>query len=112
VSPRHGLSGETVERITGLMADFPAVERAVLFGSRAKGTHKRGSDIDLAISGTALDWRTVGRLYDALDDLMLPYRFSLILFDAGTDPDVTAHIERVGIVLFERGSAVGAMARS
>ena len=109
---RHGLPDETVAKIAGVLARFPAVERAVLFGSRAKGTHKRGSDIDLAISGAGLDWRTVGRLYDALDDLLLPYRFSLILFDAGTDPDVAAHVARVGIVLFERDSAVGALARS
>jgi predicted nucleotidyltransferase len=109
MSPRHGLPEKTVSRITGVLASFPAVERAVLFGSRAKGTHKRGSDIDLSLSGTALDWRTVGRLYDALDDLMLPYRFSLIQFDANTDVDVAAHIARVGVVLFERESATKAL---
>lgn len=109
MNPRHGLSENTVARITAVLASFPAVERAVLFGSRAKGTHKRGSDIDLSLSGAALDWRTVGRLYDALDDLMLPYRFSLIQLDANTDADVAAHIARVGVVLFERKSAIGTL---
>lgn len=105
MNPRHGLPEKTVAQITAVLASCPAVERAVLFGSRAKGTHKRGSDIDLSLSGGALDWRTVGRLYDALDDLMLPYRFSLIQLDAHTDADVAAHIARVGVVLFERESA-------
>ena len=99
---RHGLSEKTVARIADVLAHFPEVERAVLFGSRAKGTQKHGSDIDLALVGEALGWRTVGKLYDALDDLLLPYRFSLILFDASTDPDVTAHIARVWVVLFQR----------
>ena len=98
----HGLSDDTVHRIVEVLGHFPELEKAVLFGSRAKGNYRRGSDIDLALVGTALDWLTIGRIYDALDDLLLPYRFSLIQFDQGTDPDVAAHISRVGIVLFER----------
>jgi len=41
---------------------------------------------------------------------MLPYRFSLIQFDATTDAEVAAHIARVGVVLFARASATGALA--
>ena len=70
--------------------------------SRAKGTYKPGSDIDLSLEGAALDWRVVGRMYDALDDLLLPYKFSLIVHDKALDPEVAAHIARVGIPLFER----------
>jgi predicted nucleotidyltransferase len=88
------------------------VDEAVLFGSRAKGTYKPGSDIDLSLIGAALDWRTVGKIYDALDDLLLPYRFSLILFDRNTDPDVAAHIARVGIPLFQREHACGELVRN
>ncbi len=106
MTPKHDLSDRTVARIAGVLERFPEVEKAVLFGSRAKATHKRGSDIDLALVGTALDWRIVGRIYDSLDDLLLPYRFSLIIYDASTDPDVAAHIDRVGISLFERQHAV------
>jgi predicted nucleotidyltransferase len=102
MNAKHGLNTATVEKIVGVLALFPAVEEAVLFGSRAKGTHKLGSDIDLSLVGEALDWRTVGRIYDALDDQLLPYRFSLILFDQNTDPDVAAHIKRVGVPLYRR----------
>jgi predicted nucleotidyltransferase len=94
------LPQETVDRITGVLARFPDVEQAILFGSRAKGTYKPGSDIDLALSGAGLNWRMMGKLYDALDDLLLPYRFSLIVYDENTDTDVAAHIRRVGIPLF------------
>jgi len=102
MSPNHGLPATTVERIREVLARFPEVERAVLFGSRAKSTHRPGSDIDIALFGSALDWRVVGRIYDVLDDLLLPFRFSLIIYDTNTDPEVAAHIERVGIPLFQR----------
>jgi len=94
MNPKHGLSLETVSRISGVLAQFPELEEAVLFGSRAKGTYKPGSEIDLSLVGKALDWRMVGRIYDALDDLLLPHRFSLILFDQNTDSEVTAPIPR------------------
>lgn len=74
----------------------------MLFGSRAQGTHRPGSDIDLALYGEALDWREVGRLSDALDDLLLPHRFSLIRQGPSLDPAVAAHIVREGIPLFCR----------
>jgi predicted nucleotidyltransferase len=102
VTPHHGLPASTVEKIAAVLARFPEVDRVVLFGSRAKGTHKRGSDIDLALVGEHLDWRLIGRIYETLDDLLLPFRFSLVPYGADTDPDVADHIARVGITLFER----------
>jgi predicted nucleotidyltransferase len=104
MNTRHGLKAETVAQITRVLASYPQVERAVLFGSRAKGTHRRGSDIDLALVGSALDWRVLGRIEDALDDLLLPYQFSLIICGEKTDPAVAGHIQRVGIPFFERDS--------
>lgn len=101
----HGLSPPTVAQITAVLSRFPALESAVLFGSRAKGTYKPGSDIDLALTGEALDWRIVGQLYNALDDLLLPYSFSLIRLDAATDPAVAAHIARVGIPIYRHDLA-------
>jgi predicted nucleotidyltransferase len=101
----HGLSERTLGQIQRVLAQFPQVERALLFGSRAKRTHRPGSDIDLALSGEGLDWRTLGRIYQALDDLLLPYRFSLVRYNSDTDPDVAAHIARVGVPLFVRALA-------
>lgn len=105
MNPDHGLPPGTLARITSVLARFPEVERAVLFGSRAKGNHKPGSDIDLALSGSHLDWCLVGRIYDALDDLLLPYTFSLIEHGATTDPEVAAHIARVGREIYASAGA-------
>ena len=107
MSATHGLNARTIARIISVLARFPEVEKAVLFGSRAKGTHRPGSDIDLALVGTDLSWRKLGQIDNALDDLLLPYRFSLIEFGGKTDPEMAAHIRRVGKTFYER-SAVSA----
>lgn len=100
----HGLSDETVAQIRAVFRRFPEVREAILFGSRAKGVQKRGSDIDLALVGPELTWRTLGRIEDALDDLLLPYRFSLIIYNEKTDPAVAAHIQRVGYSFYHNES--------
>jgi predicted nucleotidyltransferase len=101
---KHGLSEKTMKRVSQVLSEFPAVEKAVLFGSRAKGTHKVGSDIDLALIGPELDWQTIGGIHLAFDDSELPYRFSLVHWNGNTDPDVAAHILRVGIPVYERSA--------
>lgn len=98
----HGLSRSTVERIQDVLAHFPQVARAVLFGSRAKGAARPGSDIDLALYGEGLDWRVLGRIEDELDDLLLPYNFSLLHHDARTDSEVAAHLARVGLPFYQQ----------
>ena len=102
MSASHSLPEQTLAQIASVLSRFPQVERAILFGSRAKGTHRRGSDIDLALVGVGLDWQTVGAIDTVLDDLPTPYGFSLVIFDERLDAEVAAHIRRVGIPLFER----------
>ena len=107
MSGRHGLNERTVAQIQSVLARFPQVVKAVLFGSRAKGVQKPGSDIDLALYGEGLDWRILGRIEDALDDLLLPYTFSLLHHHGRTDPEVAGHIERVGLPFYRRAGEVG-----
>jgi uncharacterized protein len=105
MSGQHGLSEKTVNAIRGVFARHAAVEQAILFGSRAKGTYKPGSDIDLVLRGSSLNQRTLNRIYEELDDLPIPYGLSLVLSSKVTDPEVEAHIRRVGIVFYERDAA-------
>ncbi|HEX4141190.1 MAG TPA: nucleotidyltransferase domain-containing protein [Candidatus Methylacidiphilales bacterium] len=105
MTANYGLSEKTSKTIRSVFSRHPEIERAMLFGSRAKGTHKPGSDIDLALLGPGLTQKTLNRLYTELDDLPIPYEFSLLLSDKITDPEVAAHIERVGIVFYEKEPA-------
>ena len=98
---QHGLSSETVAKIRAVFSRFPQVERAILYGSRANGTSRPGSDIDLVLCGRQLDHHTVGQIDDALDDLLLPYRFDLSIFEKVTHAELLDHIKRVGVTFYE-----------
>lgn len=98
---RFGLKETTIERICGVLARYPQVEEALLYGSRAKGNYKNGSDIDLTLrGGSDLTLRVLFRVMDELDDLLLPYTFDLSILAQISDPDVVDHIGRVGVTFY------------
>ena len=102
---RFGLSPSTIEKIGQVLARYPQVEQAVLYGSRAKGNFRLGSDIDLTLTGTALTQRLLDNIAQALDDLLLPYSIDLSIFADLHHPDLEAHIQRVGVIFYERDGA-------
>ena len=85
-----------------MLSGFPEVDNAVLYGSRAKGNFKQGSDIDLTLYGSALSLKTLLKIESDLDELLLPYKIDLSLFEHIADPDVIDHIRRVGVVFYEK----------
>ncbi len=99
---KYGLPQRTVAQICAVLAQYPAVDRAVLYGSRAKGNYKPGSDIDLTLYGTGLTPGLCATIAESLDDLLLPYTIDLSVFAELKHPELEAHIQRVGVVFFER----------
>jgi predicted nucleotidyltransferase len=99
---KYGLPEHTVDQICAVLAQHPAVERAVLYGSRAKGNYRAGSDIDLTLFGAALTPAECATIAEALDDLLLPYSIDLSLFAELRHPELEAHIQRVGVVFYAR----------
>lgn len=98
----HGLTQETVSKICAVFARHAEIEKVLLYGSRAKGGHHPGSDIDFAIIGHNLEHALLGRIDDELDDLLLPYRFDLSIFSKISHPDLLEHIRRVGVTFYEQ----------
>lgn len=102
-----GLSHNTLQKIRQILAQHPHVERAVIYGSRAKGNYKPGSDIDItlyAVQGLEIDYRELADLVDEIDELLLPYSVDLSLFTQIDNLELREDIERVGKVLYLRGS--------
>jgi predicted nucleotidyltransferase len=103
----YGLPLDVVRKITAVLAQYPQVESVTLYGSRAKGNYKTGSDIDLTLHGNSdLTLGVVYRILDDLDDLLLPYTIDLSIFHDIADPAVIDHIQRVGISFYVRDTAV------
>ena len=101
-APIGGLSESTVAKLRGVFAAQPGVERVILYGSRAKGTARKGSDIDMTIVGESLDITALLRIETELDDLLLPYSIDLSLFHYVENADLIAQIERVGVTIYAR----------
>jgi predicted nucleotidyltransferase len=99
---KYGLTEATIEKIQGVFSRFPAIEKAVLYGSRAKGNYKTGSDIDLTLYGEELTSDLCSTIASELDDLLLPYTIDLSIFDELNHAELREHIERVGMVFYER----------
>ena len=99
---RYGLTEDAIIRINAVFAACPEIERVVLYGSRAKGTQRNGSDIDLTIEGDAVSHSQLLRIENMLDDLLLPHKMDLSLLREIDNPDLLAHIRRVGLVFYEK----------
>lgn len=102
-SQPYGLSDSDYRNIIGVLARHPAVREAILYGSRAKGTCKPGSDIDLTFVG-AITWEELQRIEAELEDLMLPYQFDLSLCSHIENPALLDHIRRVGKTIYRTGA--------
>lgn len=100
----YGLSEIDLEQIVSVFSDFPVVDKAILYGSRAKGSYRDGSDIDITLVGNNLDLTTLLRPETLLDDLLLPYTIDLSIFHKIENLDLIHHINRVGIIIYERAT--------
>lgn len=98
---KYGVSETSWQKIIEIFMQQSLVERVVLFGSRAKGNYRDGSDIDLCLYGN-ISFAQIYILQDLLDDLMLPYKFDLIVYNTINNLELIDHIERVGVVLYAK----------
>ena len=108
---KYGLPQSAVQKICAVLSRYPQVEKAILYGSRAKGNYKNGSDIDLTLRGGAdLSLNVIYKILDVLDDLLLPYTIDLSIFNDIRDPDVIEHIQRVGVTFYDKSEAIPELA--
>lgn len=99
---QFGLKDQHIDKIRKVFANYPNVREVIIYGSRAKGTHKHSSDIDLVVKGDDLTLRYLNRIDRELDDLLLPWKIDLSLYKQIDNQELLAHIERVGEVFYQR----------
>ncbi|MFH1097069.1 MAG: nucleotidyltransferase domain-containing protein [Candidatus Desantisbacteria bacterium] len=99
---KFGLKEKIIEQIKSVFVNYPQVEEVILYGSRAKGSFKNGSDIDITLKGSGLNRLVISKISRDLDDLFLPYSFDLSIFEQISNPDIVDHIKRVGVIFYEK----------
>ena len=92
----YGLKKTTIEAINGVFRKNRNIDEVILYGSRAMGNYKTGSDIDLVLKGTKLSLTDLLKIENELDDLMLPYKIDVALYHQINNPELIEHIQRVG----------------
>jgi len=95
-----GLPGHAVAKLQAVLQAEPEIECAILYGSRAKGNYRPGSDIDLCLVAPNLHLADLWTLDERIDDLLLPWRVDLQLRHLIDNPDLLAHVERVGRLFY------------
>lgn len=100
-----GLSEATLRSLRAVLAAHHNIDQAILYGSRALGRHKPGSDIDLALSGAMLEERELALIAGEIDDLLLPYTLDLCRLSAIDNPALLTHIREAGQIVFARTGA-------
>jgi predicted nucleotidyltransferase len=100
---QYGLTEQDLVALKKIFLETPQIEKVVLFGSRAMGNYKPGSDVDLAISGRDIDFGVVSRLHARLEEQSpMPYFFDVVDLKHLEHPGLAEHIQKQGVVIFER----------
>lgn len=98
-----GLPEKTIEMIKNLFRSYSEISEVKIFGSRAKGNYKTGSDIDLAIFGN-IDEKLLRHIAFELDELSTPYKFDVLNFDTIENEALKQNIDKYGKLLYKNSA--------
>src|SRR5688572_4809498 len=99
---KFGLTQETIDKINSVFEKYPQVDEVIIYGSRAKGDYREGSDIDFTLKGKDLSGELVSSIAFEIEELNTPYLFDVSLFDTLNSAELEAHIKRVGREFYKR----------
>ena len=100
--PSFGLPAATLDKLSSVFARHNLIRSVLIYGSRAKGNYRAGSDIDLTIKGDEIPFAELMQIEDQIDDLMLPYTVDLSQYQQIGNADLIAHIDRVGVEIYSK----------
>ena len=98
---QYGLQEITLKTLSSVFRKYPGIKQAILYGSRAKGNYKNGSDIDMSlITDNTFTRNDLLRIGSDFDDSDMPYFVDVSIYNKISNPNLKAHIDRVGKVLY------------
>lgn len=98
-----GLQPAVTQAIQQVLSGFDEISQVILYGSRAMGTYRTGSDIDITIKlkpNIKPSITLLSQISMAIDDLDLIYSFDISFIDEIDNPDLIRHIEEVGLQFY------------
>jgi uncharacterized protein len=102
-----GISEKTYKSIVLVFSHYTQIEKVIIFGSRAKGNFRAGSDIDLAIKGKNCTPVLAMELSAEINEnLPIPYKVDVVDYNSLTCKELKEHIDRVGIEFFRKNAVI------
>lgn len=100
---KFGLLDSDLEAILSVLSNYAQVEKAYIFGSRAKGNYKNGSDVDIAMKGEGINFGTVSQIsYFLNEETNMPYKFDVLNYHSIKEAELLMHIDRVGVEIYSQ----------
>lgn len=99
---KFGLEVQVIENIISVLEQHPKVDKALVFGSRAKGNYRPDSDIDIAIKGNGITTDDIIAISVAIETKGITHKFDLIDYHSIKEPALKEHINRVGIEFYTK----------
>ena len=98
----YGLTDKSYNELLQILASFPEIEEAIIYGSRARGDFWRASDVDLSIKGKDFTRHTLARLNDKLYESHIPQIFDTHIYTSIKNPYFKNNVDREGIVFYSK----------
>ncbi|KQB44478.1 hypothetical protein B6A10_15910 [Flavobacterium sp. L1I52] len=96
-----GIYPKSHQEILRIIENCASINEVIIYGSRAKGNYKEGSDIDLSILGEVTT-EDFNKLWHDLDDSYIPYKFDISIYNNLKSESLKEHIQRVGKTFYKR----------
>lgn len=97
-----GLNQHIIEQLNTIFSKHKQIQKVVVYGSRAKGNYKPHSDIDLSIFGEDITLTALQKIELELDDLLLPYKIDISIFNQIDNEALKEHIIRIGKIFYKK----------
>jgi predicted nucleotidyltransferase len=102
----YGIKDEYWKKLETVFVSHKNIEKVILYGSRAKGTNRMYSDVDIVLVGEKINNREYCSLVQEIDDLLLPFIFDISVYYTLKDSNLIDSINKTGVIVYENGSLV------
>lgn len=97
-----GISSESLSKLINLFEQTPKITEIKIYGSRALGSYKEGSDIDITIMNNGFSYNDLLQLTNKIDDLLIPYKVDISIFNELDNKELIEHINKHGVGFYKK----------
>ena len=99
---KFGLPEKTINKVNSVFEKHFEIEEVIIYGSRAKGNYREGSDIDITLKGKNIEYKNLSKINQEIDELNTPYLYDISIFEKFESKELIEHITRIGQTFYKK----------